>query len=136
MALSRGKKLSELLHGTTSKHDGDFYCLKCLHSFRTANKLKSHEKLCKNKDFYENAMPSEKNNVSEFNQYMKSEKIPYIIYADIESLIKIIGGCANDPENSSTTKTGEDIPCGYSMSTIKTFINTEKSILFTMLKIV
>ena len=33
-------------------------------------------------------MPSEKNNLWEFNQYMKSDKMSYIIYANIESLIK------------------------------------------------
>ena len=32
-------------------------------------------------------MPSEKDNILEFNQYMKSDKMAYI-YADIESLIK------------------------------------------------
>ena len=30
---------------------GGFYCLNYLHSFRTENKLKSNEKVCKNKDF-------------------------------------------------------------------------------------
>ena len=49
---------------------------------------------------------------------MKSEKMTCIIYAYIESLIKKMGGCANNPENSSATKIGEHIPCGYSMSTI------------------
>ena len=44
--------------------------------------------------------------------------MPYIIYADSESLTKKIDGCANNPENSSTTKIGEHIPCGYSMSII------------------
>ena len=29
------KKISTLLHGITSKHKGDFYCLNCLHSNRT-----------------------------------------------------------------------------------------------------
>ena len=33
-------------------------------------------------------MPSQKDNMLQFNQYMKSEKIPYIIYADLKSLIK------------------------------------------------
>ena len=33
------KKLSTLLRGITSKH-GDFYCLNCLHCFRTENKNK------------------------------------------------------------------------------------------------
>ena len=33
-------------------------------------------------------MPSENDNILEFNQNMKSDKIPYINYADIKSLIK------------------------------------------------
>ena len=54
----------------------------------------------------------------EFNQYMKSDKMSYIIYADMESLIKKIDGCAKNPENSSTTKIGEHIRSGYSMTRI------------------
>ena len=115
MTLSCSKKL---LREITSKHQGDFYCLNCLHFFRTENKLKSHEKVCKTKDFCGIVMPSEKDNILEFNQYMKSDKMPYIIYGDIESLIKKIDGCANNPGNFSTAKIGEHIPCGYSMSAI------------------
>ena len=111
-------KLSALLNGTTSKRQGDFYCLNYLHCFRKENKLKSHEKICKNKDFCRIVIPSEKNNVLEINQYMKSDKMPCIIYADIESLIKKIDGWANIPQNPSTTKLDEHIPCGYSISTI------------------
>ena len=48
-----------------------------------------------------------------------------IIYADIESLIKKIDGCANNQEKSSTTKIGEHIPCGYSLSTIWAFDHIE-----------
>ena len=43
---------------------------------------------------------------------MKSDKMPYIIYVDLESLIKKIDGCTNNPEKSSTIKIGEHIPCG------------------------
>ena len=38
------KKLSALLRGITSKSNGDFYCLNCLHSFRTKNKLELHKR--------------------------------------------------------------------------------------------
>ena len=62
------KQLLALLHGTTSKHKGDFHCLNCLHSFRTENKLKSHEKVCKNKELCGNVMPSETDKIVEFNQ--------------------------------------------------------------------
>ena len=97
--------------------------MNCLHSFRIENKLQSNEKVCKNEDFWGIVMPLEKDNRLELIQYMKSDKMQYIIYADIESLIKKIGGCANNPENSSTAKIGEHIPCGNSMSTIWAFHN-------------
>ena len=44
------KKLSTLLRGITSNNNGDFYCLNCLHSFRTEIQLRSPGKVCKNKD--------------------------------------------------------------------------------------
>ena len=40
-------------------------------------------------------MPTENNNILKLNQYMKSGKMPCIIYADIESLIKKIDGREN-----------------------------------------
>ena len=63
--------------------------------------------------------------MSEFNHYIKLDKMLYIIYADMESLVKKIGGCTNNPENSSTTKLDEHTPCGCSMSTIWAFNNVE-----------
>ena len=48
-----------------------------------------------------------------FNQYHKSDKGPFIIYADLESLIQNIPGCKNNPEKSSTRKVGEHIPSGF-----------------------
>ena len=68
---------------------------------------------------------SEKDKVLEFKQYMKSNKMPHIIYADIELLITKIDGHKNNPEKYSTTKIGEHIPCGYSKSTIWGFDHTE-----------
>ena len=49
----------------------------------------------------------------------------YVIFANIESLIKNIDGCANNPENSLTTSIGEHILCRYSMSTIWEFDHIE-----------
>ena len=94
------RKLSTLLKGITSKHHGDFYCLNCLHSFRT----EFHEKVCKNEDFCGTVMPSENDNILEFNQRMKSDKMSYIICAYIESLIKKIDGCANNPKSLQQQK--------------------------------
>ena len=37
------KCLSALLREITSKHEGDFYCLNCFHSYTTENKIKKHK---------------------------------------------------------------------------------------------
>ena len=56
------KNISGLLRGITSNHNGDFYCLNCLHSYRTKSK---HEKICKNHDFCHPKMPDVDNNILE-----------------------------------------------------------------------
>ena len=57
------KILSALLRGITSKHDGDFYCLHCFHSYSTKNKLKKHYNVCKNHDYCYLEMPEEDNKI-------------------------------------------------------------------------
>ena len=47
--------------------------------------------------------------ILEFNQHCKCDKAPFIIYADLESLIQEIDGCKNNPENSPATKKSEYI---------------------------
>ena len=65
--------------------------------------------------------------ISEFNQYHKYDKAPFIIYADLESLIEKINGCKNTPEKSSTTRVGEHILSDFSMPTITSFKSIEKN---------
>ena len=45
---------------------------------------------------------SEDTKILEFNKYQKSDKAPFIIYADLECIIEKIDGYKNNPENSST----------------------------------
>ena len=118
MALSCSKKLSVLLRRITSKSNGYFYYLNCLHSFRIKTKLESHKKVCENKDFCNVIMPSEDTKILEFNQYQKSDKAPFITYPDLECLIEKTDECKNNPENSSTAKVSKHIKSGFSMSTI------------------
>ena len=66
-----------------------------------------------------------KGSILQLNQYMKSNKMLYIIYADLESL-----------EKTSTSKIGEHISCGYSMSTTWEFDNLESEHIYIAGKIV
>ena len=67
--------------------------MNCCHSFGTINKVDSHKKVCENKDFCNVIMPSEDTKILEFNQYQKSDKAPFIVYADLECIIRKIDRC-------------------------------------------
>ena len=64
-------------------------------------------------------MPSEDTKIFEFNQYYKSDKVSFIIYANRN--LKKVDGCQNNPEISSTTKVSKHIPSAFSMSAISSF---------------
>ena len=89
------------------------------------------KKVCESKDFCDVLMPSEVTKILEFNQYQKSSKAPFIIYANLECLIDKIDACKNNPENSSTAKVSEHIPSGFLMSTILPIKSIEKSMIYT-----
>ena len=63
--------------------------------------------------------------ILEFNQYQKSDKAPFIIYADLECIIEKIDGCKNNPENTAASNVCEHIPSGFSVSTISSFRSIE-----------
>ena len=98
------KILSKLLRGITSNHNGDFYCLNCLHPYWTENKLKKHVKICRDRDFCYVKMPDENNKILKYNPGEKSLKVLFIIYADLECLFEKIDTCSNNPEKSDTEK--------------------------------
>ena len=81
------KCLPALFRGTTSNHHGDSYCLNCFHSYHTLNKLKKHERVCNNHDYCRIDMPKEHEKIK-YLPGEKSLKAPFIIYADLECLLK------------------------------------------------
>ena len=81
------KRLPALFRGITSNHYGDFYCLNCFHPYCTLNKLKKRKIVCNNHDYCRIDMPKEHEKI----KYLcgeKSLKVPFIVYADLECLLK------------------------------------------------
>ena len=79
---------SALFREISSSNNGDFCWLNCFHSYRTLNKLKKHERVCKNHDYYHIDMPDKSKNILKYSPGDKSLKAPFIIYADLEYLLK------------------------------------------------
>ena len=115
------KSISRLLRGITSNHNGDFYCLNCLHSYTTEKKLKKHERICKDHDFCDIKMPDEDNKILKYIFGEKSLKVPFIIYADLECLLQKINTCSNNPDKSYTEKKATHRPSGYALVTYCSF---------------
>ena len=122
------KSLYALFRGVTGNNNGDFYCLDCFQSYTTENKLKKHKKVCENHDYCYVEMPEEGNKILKYNQGEKSGKVPLIFYADLESLLEIMNTCYNNPEKSSTTKTNNHVPFGYSFFTHCSFDTTKNKL--------
>ena len=119
------KNISGLLRGITSNHNGDFYCLNCLHSYRTKNKLKKHEKICKDHDFCHLEMPDVENNILESKPGKKSLKHPFIIYANLKCLLLKTNTCNNNLNKSYTTVKALHERSGYSLLTSCSFDKLE-----------
>ena len=110
------RSLSALLRGISSSNIGDFYCLNCFHSYRTLNKLKKHERLCNNHDYRHVGMPEEGKNILKYRSGDKSLKAPFIIYADLECLLKKEQSCQNNAKSFYTKRKAKHKPSGYSLS--------------------
>ena len=54
--------------------------------------------------------------------------IPFIIYADLESSLKKMNTCHNNPKKSSTTKVNKHTPSCYSLFTHCLFDRTKKKV--------
>ena len=149
LMITNGKKwhylavtnLSKLFRGITSNHNEDFYSLNCFRAYTTENELEtrkkvcenhvkhvSHKKVCENQDYCCVEMPKEDNKILKYNHGEKSMRAPFIIYADLESLLEKMETCYINPEKSSTTKIYKHTPSGYSLFTHCSFNKAENKL--------
>ena len=68
------------------------YCMLCLTRFTRADLLENHQKYCNgvNSRPTRIKMPEEGKNAVCFQNYHKQMKVPYVIYADLEALVREI----------------------------------------------
>ena len=66
--------------------------------------------------------------ILKYNHGEKSIKVPFIIYADVESLLEKMSTYHNNTEKSSTIKINEHTPSGYSLLTHCSFDLTKNKL--------
>ena len=119
------KKLSALFRGITVNNNGDFYCLNCFQSYTSENKLKKNKNVCENHNYCYVEMPEEDKKILKYNHGEKSMKVPFTVYADLESSLEKMYIFHNNPEKSSITKMNKHTPSGYSLFTHCSFDTTK-----------
>ena len=122
------KSLLALLRGITGNNNGDFYCSHCFHAYTTTNKLEKHKSAYENYDYCCVEMPNEYNKILKYNYGEKSMKAPFVIYADVESLLEKMITCYDNPEKLSTTKINKHTASGYSLFTQCSFDTTKNKL--------
>ena len=108
------KNISALLSSQLSK-DGHTrqFCLRCFNSFNCKKSLDNHKEYCHVHESTKIIMP-EKGSIVKFKNFPHSERVPFIIYADIEALIKEIQNCDPNPQSSCIKKYQKHEPISFS----------------------
>ena len=103
-----------MVSSQVSKHkEKSFICDNCLNPFPKEESLNKHKEYCSTNECIKINLPK-KGSILKFENYCNSEKVPFIIYADMESLIKPIESCEPNPQSSYTKKYQKHQPISFS----------------------
>ena len=112
--------ISALLASQINNHKGTRNI--CLNSFKCKKSLNDHKEYCYNNECVKTIMP-EPGTFLRFKNFLHSEKVPFVVYADTEALIKEIHNCDPNPNKSYTKKYQKHEPVSFSYY-IKCFDNS------------
>ena len=107
------KNISALLSSQINNHEHKrYFCLNCFNSFKSSDSLDKHKEYCYNNECVKIMMPPQ-NTFLRFKNFRYSEKAPFVIYADFESLIKPMDSCDPNPNHSYTKKYQKHEPISF-----------------------
>ena len=107
------KNISALLSSQINNNNHKrYFCLNCFNSFKSPDSLDKHKEYCYNNECVKISMPPP-NTFLRFKNFRYSEKAPFAIYADFESLIKPMDNCDPDPNKSYTKKYQKHEPISF-----------------------
>ena len=107
------KSLSRLLSSQNTRHKGkEYFCMNCLQGFKEEASRDEHVGYCKNNESVRIEMPH-KRPIVEYPDGQFQFKVPFIMYADFESILELIQGLVNDPTISSVRGVNNHIPSGW-----------------------
>lgn len=95
-----------------------FHCHYCLHGFTKKRLLQNHVIYCQVHGAQRTEMPTEEDKWLKFTDISKQLKVPFVVYADFESILERHYGCHPDPNKSSTIKLAKHVPSGFTYKVV------------------
>ena len=102
------------MYNQTKHKERKHFCMYCLQCFSSEIILNDHKGTCL-QDNGEQAikMPTKENNILKFENHYKQQQVPFVIYADFESILEKIQGCKPYDEKSYTQAYQKHTDCSY-----------------------
>ena len=121
------RNLNRML-ASQNKHKGQtYFCTNCLHGFCKKELLDRHIPLCTTHDPLTIKMPEGDEAIMTFKAVDKMLKVPYVIYADFECILKPISEEEINERNSTSQKRkNEHVPCGYAFLVVCSDIDSQQ----------
>ena len=108
------KSLSRLLHSSNTKNEKtQYFCINCLQGFSEKKSRDEHLIYCRNNEAVRIKMPKRNPIVQYQSDGQYQFKVPFMMYADFESILEPIQGASNNPNVSSTTGVNVHTPSGW-----------------------
>ena len=107
------KSLSRLLSSQNTKRNGkEYFCTNCLQGLWEESSRNEHVVYCKDNESVRIEMPH-KDPIVQYSDGQFQFKVPFIMYADFESILEPIQGPGNNPRISSTRGVNIHTPSGW-----------------------
>ena len=99
----------------TNKHSSQVYfCPYCLHGFYRETSLQEHKIYCSRHGVQRIELPVKgENDLLEFRDFEKTLKVPFVIYADLETIVRKLDTCQPNPDKSACTPLTKLDVCGF-----------------------
>ena len=104
------------------------YCMNCLNGFRTGSARDKHYEYCSSNGHVKVNMPNEKEKWLKLHDSLYQYKVPFVLYADIESILKQVDEQFKDKMNTMkaerkvktpyTEKINTHVPSGWCVHSI------------------
>ena len=108
------KDFNRFMYSQTKHEHRKHFCMHCLQCFSSERVLSNHKDICIQVNGTQAIkMPNKDNNILKFNNFHKQQPVPFVIYADFESILEKIHGCKQDGNKSYTEAYQTHTDCGF-----------------------